>query len=108
MKVDSFWVEPREYGMGYARRMQLTLAHIGPKTPEPWAGLTEEYLKRLGAYATAGAQAFKSESAMVEWLGKQKSGIQKTGAMVILMDSRGKMLSSEGLAEFVGKMRDGG
>ncbi len=108
MKVDSIWGMRGCCGMGYARRMQLTLAHIGAKTPEPWAGLTDEYLKRLGTYVTAGSLAFKSEAALVEWLGKQKSGVQKTGAVVILMDSRGKMLSSEGLAEFVGKQRDQG
>lgn len=83
--------------------MQLTLVHIGPRTAEPWAALTDEYLKRMRTYATAGAQAFKSEAALLEWLGKQKPAAQ-----LILMDSRGKMMSSEGLAEFIAKNREQG
>jgi 23S rRNA (pseudouridine1915-N3)-methyltransferase len=83
--------------------MLLTLAHIGPRTAEPWAALTEEYLRRMGAYVTAGAQPFKSEKALLEWLAKQKPAAQ-----LILMDSRGKMLSSEALAEFIARSRDQG
>jgi 23S rRNA (pseudouridine1915-N3)-methyltransferase len=89
--------------MRYARAMQLTLAHIGPKSPAEWAVLTDEYIRRMGAYVEAGTQAFKSEAALVEWLGRQKSA-----AMLVLLDSRGKMLSSEGLAEFIGGQRERG
>lgn len=76
--------------------MQITLAHIGAKTPEPWAALTEEYIRRLGAYATAGTLAFRSEAVMQDWMDRQKNN-----PALILMDSRGREMSSEALAEFI-------
>jgi 23S rRNA (pseudouridine1915-N3)-methyltransferase len=83
--------------------MILTLAHIGAKPSGEWAKLTDEYIKRLGAYTEAGALCFKTEAALVEWLGKQK-----TAPVLVLMDGRGKQVSSEGLAEFIGGLRERG
>lgn len=87
----------------FSKPMQMTLAHIGTKASGEWAKLTDEFVKRMGAYAEAGSQCFKSEAALLEWVGKQKPA-----ATVVLMDSRGKMMSSEGLAEFIGGLRDRG
>ncbi len=83
--------------------MQITVAHIGGKIPEPWAGLTEEYVRRLGAYAIAGSQGFRSEAVLVDWMARQKSG-----PVLVLMDSRGRGMSSEGLADFVEQHRERG
>jgi 23S rRNA (pseudouridine1915-N3)-methyltransferase len=81
--------------------MQITVAHIGAKTPEPWAGLTEEYIRRLGPYATAGSQVFRSEAVLLDWMERQRNG-----PLLILMDSRGREVSSEGLAEFIENHRE--
>jgi len=93
-----------------ARAMQLTLAHIGPKPPRSGAkagfeALTQLYLERIGPYHPIEAVAFKDEGALLEWLGRQKGRVP---TFPVLLDSRGKALSSEALATWLGARRDEG
>ncbi|MFP5208922.1 MAG: 23S rRNA (pseudouridine(1915)-N(3))-methyltransferase RlmH [Acidobacteriota bacterium] len=87
--------------------MQLTLVHIGagsgPK--EGFAALTGTYLKRCSAFAQCEAQAFRTEQAFLEWLERRPG---RTAAVLVLLDSRGRQMTSEGFASWLGAQRDQG
>ncbi len=78
--------------------MKLRVAWIG-KTKEPAIqSLTDEYLKRLTRYADAQGLALKDESALLKLCGRDARPVQHT---LVVLDSRGKQLSSEELAVYL-------
>lgn len=87
--------------------MQLTLAHIGSLAgrKDEFETLTQFYLERCSGYVPCRAQAFKTEAALLEWVGKHKG---RTAAVTVLLDGRGKQMSSEALAVWFGRQRDDG
>jgi 23S rRNA (pseudouridine1915-N3)-methyltransferase len=87
--------------------MQITLAHIGTRAGknDGCGGLVEDYLKRCAGWSTCVSEAFRSEEAFLEWLGKQRG---RTETFLLLLDGRGKQMSSEDLAAWLGKRRDEG
>lgn len=87
--------------------MVLTLAHVGSRfaAKDAFESLTQVYLQRTVAFARCSAEAFRSEEALLEWLDRQQG---RTPAVAVLLDSRGKQLSSEAFAAWLGKQRDGG
>ena len=80
--------------------MKLKVAWIG-KTKEPAiTSLTDEYLKRLSHYADVEGVALKDEAALLKLGGREpRAGARTT---LVLLDARGRQLSSEELAKFVG------
>ncbi len=75
--------------------MKIKVAWIG-KTKEPAIdALTNEYLKRISRYAEIAGLALKDEAALLSLAG------EKQRPKLVLLDSRGKQLSSEELAEFL-------
>ena len=85
--------------------MKIKIAWIG-KTKEPaMAALTEEYLKRISHYVPTEAVPLRDEDALLDLCGRASG---KTGAKstLVLMDSRGKELSSEQFAKFLGDYQD--
>ena len=77
--------------------MKIKIVWIG-KTKEPAIqSLTDEYLKRLARYADAEGIALKDEAALLKRRGRDT---------LVLLDSRGKQLSSEEFAEFLGNHQD--
>lgn len=83
--------------------MKLRIAWIG-KTKEPAIqSLTEEYLKRLSRYADVQGTTLKDESALLKLGGREARPTRHT---LVLLDSRGKQLSSEEFAEFLGNHQD--
>ncbi|MDE1176769.1 MAG: 23S rRNA (pseudouridine(1915)-N(3))-methyltransferase RlmH [Edaphobacter sp.] len=72
------------------------------KTFQP---LLEEYTTRLSRYAATETHLSDTEPAFFEWLDKQSA---RTPVYLVLMDSRGKQLSSEEIAETIGHVRDAG
>jgi len=79
--------------------VKLRVAWIG-KTKEPAIqSLTDEYLKRLTRYADAQGMALKDESALLKLCGRDARPVRHT---LVLLDSRGKQLSSEELSVFLG------
>jgi 23S rRNA (pseudouridine1915-N3)-methyltransferase len=83
--------------------VKLRIAWIG-KTKEPAIQtLTDEYLKRLTRYADAQGAALKDESALLKLCGREARPVRHT---LVLLDSRGKELSSEEFAEFLGNHQD--
>ena len=65
----------------------------------------QEYRTRLTAYCDPELSVFKSSEAMSEWLLKQR---QRQPLTLVLLDSRGRALSSEALAHWVGARLDEG
>jgi 23S rRNA (pseudouridine1915-N3)-methyltransferase len=87
--------------------MQVTLAHIGPRSgaKDGYEALTRAYVERCQAFARCGTEGFRSEQALLDWLDRQKG---RTPAVVVLLDGRGKQMSSEALAKWLGGRRDQG
>jgi 23S rRNA (pseudouridine1915-N3)-methyltransferase len=83
--------------------VKLQIAWIG-KTKEPAIeSLTDEYLKRLSRYADAQGIGLKDESALLKLCGRGARPVRYT---LVLLDSRGKQLSSEEFAEFLRSHQD--
>jgi 23S rRNA (pseudouridine1915-N3)-methyltransferase len=105
--------------------MQLTVAHIGARTAsgsktafrasaksagksaakDSVEALVQTYLERCSAFARCQTESFKSEDALLEWLSRQQG---RTPALAVLLDSRGRQMSSEGFASWLGARRDDG
>lgn len=87
--------------------MLLTLAHVGPRfgPRDPLDPPTRVYLDRIPPFARTLSEAFKSETAFLEWLDKQGG---REPAIPILLDSRGKLMSSTDFASWIGARRDQG
>jgi len=83
--------------------VKLRIAWIG-KTKEPVIqSLTDEYLKRLSHYADTQGIALKDESALLKLCGRDARSAKHT---LVLLDSRGKQLSSDEFAEYLGNYQD--
>jgi len=87
--------------------MQITLAHIGPKSrsKDAWDSLTSRYLERSSNLARCQSESFRTESTLFEWLHRQQGRVP---ADAVLLDSRGRQMTSESFAEWLGKRRDAG
>jgi len=84
--------------------VKIKVAWIG-KTKEPAIeALTEDYLKRLSRYAEIEGIVLKDEAALARLSGRDGKSSQKS--WLILLDARGKQLSSEGFAESVRDLQD--
>lgn len=80
--------------------MKIKVAWIG-KTKEPAIQtLTDDYLKRISRYADVVGLALKDEAAVVSLARGER---QKERHTLVLLDARGKQLSSEELAEFLAR-----
>ena len=83
--------------------VKLRIAWIG-KTKEPAIqSLTDEYLKRLSRYADVQGITLKDESALLKLCGRDARPVKHT---LVLLDSRGKQLSSEEFAAYLGNYQD--
>jgi 23S rRNA (pseudouridine1915-N3)-methyltransferase len=91
--------------------MQLTLVHIGPRitggarSKDGLAQLTNLYLERCAPFGRCAAEGFRNEKSLLDWIDRLQG---RTTPVVILLDSRGRQMSSEAFAAWLGKCRDGG
>jgi 23S rRNA (pseudouridine1915-N3)-methyltransferase len=87
--------------------MNLTLAHIGarPAAKDEFEILTALYLGRCSTLAHCKAESFRTEEALFNWLEKQQG---RTPVVAVLLDSRGRQMSSEIFAAWLGARRDQG
>jgi 23S rRNA (pseudouridine1915-N3)-methyltransferase len=85
--------------------MQIMLAHIGakPSSRDPLDQVVSMYLQRCSAFARCEEQSFRSEDALFDWIDRQQ---RRAPAIAVLLDSRGRQMSSESFAEWMGKQRD--
>ena len=83
--------------------MKLKIAWIG-KTKEPAIqSLSDEYVKRLSRYADVGTSVLRDEAALLKLCA---ADARPTKHNLVLLDARGKQLSSEELARFIGDYQD--
>ena len=87
--------------------VQITLAHIGPRavSKSEFEPALQNYLERSSAVGRCGTEGFRSEDALLEWLDKQHG---RAPVIAVLLDSRGRQMSSEVFAKWIGQRRDEG
>jgi 23S rRNA (pseudouridine1915-N3)-methyltransferase len=89
--------------------VKLYLAAIAPThsraKSSPTAALAADYLARAAHYLSCQSQPHRSEAALLDWLDRQSA---RSAPVLILLDSRGKQLSSEDFAAHLGRLRDSG
>ena len=89
--------------------MKLVLASISPARSRVKSSAAEtlaaDYLVRAARYLPCESQTHASEAALLAWLDRQAA---RTPPLLILLDSRGKQLSSEDFAAHLGRLRDSG
>jgi 23S rRNA (pseudouridine1915-N3)-methyltransferase len=86
--------------------MKLALVSVGVRSRSSvFDELSEAYRARTAAYAEVEMTSYRSSAAFFEAIERQRS---RMGAIVVLLDGRGKLLSSEELARWIGQMRDSG
>jgi 23S rRNA (pseudouridine1915-N3)-methyltransferase len=78
--------------------MKIKIAWIGKTKEAAIQSLTDEYLKRISRYTQVDGSSVRDEAAVLE-LAQGERG--KERHHLILLDSRGKQLSSEELAQFI-------
>jgi 23S rRNA (pseudouridine1915-N3)-methyltransferase len=96
---------------GILLTMQITLAHIGARagtrsnSKDEIDSLVRLYFGRCSAFARCQEEAFRTEGAFLEWLARQGG---RAPVVTVLFDSRGKQMSSEAFASWLGQRRDDG
>ncbi len=87
--------------------MQITLAHVGPQASaaDAYERLTQMYVQRCGAFARCETKAFRTEQALLEGITRLKG---RTVPVTVLLDSRGRSMTSEIFAAWLGAERDEG
>jgi len=77
--------------------MDFTLAHIGaqPGSKDGFDALTRVYLRALSAFARCQAEAFRHRGRFVRLACRRKG---RTQPIVVLLDSRGRSMTSEAFA----------
>jgi len=81
--------------------MKIKIAWMG-KTKEPAIqALTEEYLKRIARYVPVEGVALRDEAALLQLCGRKGAK-----SALVLLDARGRELSSEQFAKFLGDYQD--
>ena len=78
--------------------MKLKIAWIGKTKNPAIQSLTDEYLKRIARYTEVERFTFPDESTLLKL--REKAGSRPAHTLVLL-DSRGKSLSSEEFAQFL-------
>ena len=86
--------------------MRLTIASIaGRARSEHCDALVAEYVKRTSAFLPMATEAFRTTEAFFEMLARQRSPLAGT---LVMLDSCGRQFSSEDLARWLCRQRDGG
>ena len=78
--------------------MKLKIAWIGKTKDAAIQNLTDEYLKRISRYADVEPLRLSDENALLKL--REKNGARPAHT-IVLLDSRGKAMSSEEFAEFL-------
>jgi 23S rRNA (pseudouridine1915-N3)-methyltransferase len=83
--------------------VKLKVTWIGKTKEAAIQSLTDEYLKRLSRYTEVEGGTVKDEAALLKLCARDARSSRHT---LVLLDGRGKQLSSEELAKFLGDYRD--
>ena len=87
--------------------MQLILAHVGPRISggDEFNRLTELYVQRARVFLPSEAMSFRTQEDLLQWLDRKQG---RTPAVAVLLDSRGRQMTSEAFAAWIGERRDEG
>ena len=83
--------------------MKIRIAWIGKTKESAIQAITDEYLRRLGHYAEVEGVALKDEAALLKLCARDARPARHA---LVLLDSRGRQLSSEELAKWIGDYQD--
>jgi 23S rRNA (pseudouridine1915-N3)-methyltransferase len=83
--------------------VKLKIAWIGKTKAPAIQALTDEYLKRLQHYAEVEGASLKDEASLLKL---SEPGARPVRPALVLLDSRGKQLSSEEFARWMGDYQD--
>jgi 23S rRNA (pseudouridine1915-N3)-methyltransferase len=83
--------------------VKIKIAWIGKTKEAAIQSLTDEYLKRLSRYAEVEGIALKDETALLRLGARDARPYRHT---LVLLDQRGKQISSEELAKFLQDYQD--
>lgn len=78
--------------------MKIKVAWVGKTKEAAIQALTDDYLRRLSRYADVSGMTVKDEAAILSWARGER---QRDRHKLVLLDSRGKQMSSEELAQFL-------
>lgn len=88
--------------------MHLQIAHISPRRELKAGGaraLLDEYVRRCQRFAPVALEAYRSETALLETLARRAG---RGAPHLILLDSRGRSMTSPEIAGYLGQQRDAG
>lgn len=86
--------------------VKLVLASVGNRSRrDAFDTLADLYMGRTQGYCDVETQILRSEEGLLEWLDRLKG---RTAPVLLLLDGRGRALSSEEWAGWIGEQRDGG
>ena len=85
--------------------MKIIAVHISPTRTRARSDVAADYLARAARYIPCEPQHFVSEADLLTSLDRHQT---RTAPVLILLDSRGKQLSSEEFAAHLGRLRDSG
>jgi 23S rRNA (pseudouridine1915-N3)-methyltransferase len=83
--------------------VKLTIAWIGKTRESAIQTLTDDYLKRLARYCDVEGVSLKDEATLMKFGDRSARPARHT---MVLLDPRGRQLSSEELATFLGEYRE--
>jgi 23S rRNA (pseudouridine1915-N3)-methyltransferase len=83
--------------------VKIKIAWIGKTKSPAIQALADEYLKRLSHYTETEGLTLKHEAALLTLCG---ANARSTKHVLVLLDSKGKQLSSEEFAKFLGDHQD--
>lgn len=87
--------------------MHFILAHIGQRISggDEFQTLSELYLKRTSAFIPSEAMSFRTQEDLLAWLNRKQG---RTPPVAVFLDSRGRQMTSEAFAGWIGERRDQG
>ncbi len=83
--------------------MKIIIAAVGGPTTSQ--GLADIYLDRIAHYTQVEAKVFRSEATLLDAVERHRA---RTSPVLVLLDRRGKLISSEEFSTWIGRQRDGG
>lgn len=92
-------VEENQRNPSTAIHVKLILTWIGKTKSAAIQSLTDEYLKRLAFYAEVEGKPLRDQAALLNSYGPKS---RNNRSALVILDARGKQLSSEDLAQFIG------
>jgi 23S rRNA (pseudouridine1915-N3)-methyltransferase len=80
------------------------LAHVGARsqTKDLYDALVQEYMRRCSGQRgepACGAESFRTEETLLDWLDRRRG---RTHAVLVLLDERGRQMTSEAFAQWLG------